>query len=161
MGVGGMCFPQCGWSWESVWWSSRLCRTLSLDESQQPLSSRSSSVLENRENKPAYPEVVGGEGEARTCGTWNNFQVLFVCFRACQPQGWGGFPDCQGYREQLLSRILPTTGESRSSAGAKHPSGPNCKETLGGMAQTFHLLMKFNRMCFRSSYPSAHLQISF
>lgn len=128
MGVGGTCFPQCGGSWESVWWSRRLCMDL---EPEWVPAARRSSVLENREDKPAYLEVVWGKGETQTCGAWCNLEM--VRFLQSLPAKVA-FPDCQGYREQLLSRILPITWESRSSAGAKHPPVPNCKETLGGMA---------------------------
>lgn len=55
--VGSQCGGKEGYAW-----------TLSLNESQQPLPRRS-SVLENREDRPAYLEVVGGKGEAQTCGT--------------------------------------------------------------------------------------------
>lgn len=117
--VGSQCDGAEGYAW-----------TLSLNESQQPLPRRS-SVLENREDKPAYLEVVGGKGEAQTSGARCNLEM--VRFLQSLPAKVV-FPDCQGYREQLLSRILPITREGRSSAGAKHPPVPNCKETLGGMA---------------------------
>lgn len=128
--VGGTCFPQCGWSGSQCDGAEGYAWTLRLNESQQPLPRRS-SVLENREDKPAYLEVVRGKGEAQTCGTRCSLEM--VCLLQSLPARVA-FLDCQGYREQLLSRILPITWESRSSAGAKHPSGPNCKETLGGMA---------------------------
>lgn len=135
MGVGGMCFPQCGWSWESVWWSSRLCTDL--EPGWIPAAPSQEVFLCARKQRRQASISGGGWRWRRSSNLWHPVQpgnCSFASEPASHGAGGGGFPDCQGYREQLLSRILPTTGESRSSAGAKHPSGPNCKETLGGMA---------------------------
>lgn len=78
-------------------------------------------MLENREDKPAYPEVVGGEGEARTCGTRCNLEIVrLLQSLPATGRGGGAFlivkvtenSCCQGYfllQERAEALQVPST----------------------------------------------------